>query len=45
MTVNKTVNKLNSKINKSKQTDDLVTGTAIGLKAFLGNMVLPLAYF
>ena len=43
--VNKTVNKLNSKINKSEQTDELVNGTAIGLKAFLGSMVPPLAYF
>ena len=45
MIVNKTVNKLNSKVNKNEQTDELVTGTVIGIKAFSGSMVLPLAYF
>ena len=45
MIVNKTVNKINSKVNKSEQTDGLVIGTAIGIKAFLGRVVLPLAYF
>ena len=44
MIVNKTVNKLNSKVNKSEQADESVIGTAIGIKAFSGRMVLPLAY-
>ena len=45
MIVNKTVNKLNGKVNKSEQTGELVIGIAIGLKAFSGRVVLPLAYF
>ena len=45
MIVHKTVNKLSNKVNKSKQTGGLVIGTAIRIKAFLGRVVLPLAYF
>ena len=45
MIVNKIVNKVNNKVNKNEQTGELVIGTAIGLKAFSGSMVLPLAYF
>ena len=45
MIVDKIVNELNNKINKSEQADELVIGTAICIKAFSGSMVLPLAYF
>ena len=45
MIVNKTVNKLNNKVNKNEQTGELVIGTTTGLEAFLGRVVLPLVYF
>ena len=45
MIVNKTINRLNNKVKKSEQADELVIGTTIGIKTFSGSMVLPLAYF